>query len=86
MATTIRNTNIYSVSFLGRGHWKVIVTQIHFKRSNGLYSSQTIWEKITTNSMAIDDYNSEDNTRRQRGYNVLLRETKMFGTRRIEKF
>ena len=84
--TRAKNIRIYSIDFLGKGHHKVIVEQTHYGRKfpYGI-TSFTYWERITTNTMAICDYQSSMPMRYRRGFEALVREAKMFGKKSVEK-
>lgn len=85
--TRAKNIRIYSIDFLGNGHHKVIVEQTHYGRKfpYGI-TSFTYWERITTNTMAICDYQSSMPMRYRRGFEALVREAKMFGNKSVKKF
>ena len=51
------------VIFTGYGHWRVITN--HYNK---------IIDAVTTNSRAVDDYNSDEEKRKNRGYKALRQE------------
>lgn len=64
----------------GAGHWHVVVEQEYWSRKGAArVTSIKRWEHTTTNSMAVDDYHSEDCARSRRGERALLRQAKWFG-------
>jgi hypothetical protein len=87
MAKELQNTRIKNIHCTGRGHWRIIVEQEHWMRKYpfGL-SSITLWEYTTTDSMAIDDYKSDDYQRQRNGEHRLIRQAKAYGTKIVERY
>lgn len=79
-------TYIVSITKTGSGHWRVVVERYNYSRCYPIrVTSVTRWTCITTNSMAIDDYRSDDERRVKRGEKALIRETKWRGFKELEK-
>jgi hypothetical protein len=76
----MKHTSIYSIKKLSYGHWEIVVSQNFYKRKYPFsYSSTKYWRYTTTDSMAIDDYRSDDDRRSKRGLKQLIRITKLNG-------
>lgn len=79
-------THIVSITKTGSGHWKVVAERYNYARCYPMrVTSVTRWTCLTTNSMAIDDYRSDDQRRVKRGEKALIREAKWKGFRENEK-
>jgi hypothetical protein len=85
------DTEIVSLTKVGSGHWKVVVEKTNFKRKPIYHygrnlSSVIIYTYVTTDSMAIDAYRSDDDHRIKDGEKALIRQAKWLGTKEIEKY
>lgn len=85
------DTEIVSLTKVGSGHWKVVVEKTNFKRKPIYHygrnlSSIIIYTYITTDSVSVDDYRSDDDRRQKRGEKALIRQAKWLGTKEIEKY
>jgi hypothetical protein len=85
------DTEIVSVTFVGNGHWKVVVEKTNFKRKPIYHygrnlSSIIIYTYVTTDSMSVDDYRSDDDHRQKKGEKALIRQAKWLGIKEIEKY
>lgn len=79
-------TYIVSITKTSSGHWRVIAERYNYSRRYPIrVTSVTRWTHLTTNSMAIDDYHSDDKRRVKRGEKALIREVKWKGFRENEK-
>ena len=76
-----KDTFIQSIMSAGFGHWRVIVVHYNYGRGENRFrtTSTTEWEHITTDSMAIDDFRSDDPARQKRGEKALIRQAKRYG-------
>ena len=80
-----KNIRIYSITYLGNGQHRIVVEQTHYSRNNpNSITSFTYWENVTTNKKAICDYQSLMAMRYRRGFETLVRETKMLGKKSIK--
>lgn len=69
-----------SISKTGAGHWRVVVEQTYWSRKGiTRVTSRKVWTYTTTDSMAIDDYNSDDMARERKGEASLIRQAKWWG-------
>ena len=69
------------VSKIGAGHWLVLVERDNYSR-NGAWrrlTSTTHYRYVTTDSMAVDDYQSEDDRRSRKGAKALIRQARWWG-------
>lgn len=82
-----KNTRIRHIICKGYGHWKIVVEQEHWRRKYpfGL-SSITTWTYITTDSVSIDAYRSDDDSKVKDGENCLIYQAKTWGVKEIEKY
>lgn len=85
------DTEIVSLTKVGSGHWKVVVEKTNFKRKPIYHygrnlSSIIIYTYVTTDSISVDDYRSDDDRRQKRGEKALIRQAKLWGTKEIEKY
>lgn len=79
-------THIVNITKTGAGHWKVVAERYNYSRCYPIrVTSVTRWTCTTTNSMAIDDYYSDDQRQVKRGEKALIREAKWNGFRENEK-
>lgn len=84
-------TEIIGITKVGSGHWRVIVEKTNFKKKPIYHYGRNLstiitYTYITTDSVSIDDYNSEDSRRQKRGEKALIWQTKTYGDKDITKF
>jgi hypothetical protein len=84
-------TEIVSITKVGGGHWKVVVEKTNFKRKPLYHYGRNLstiitYTYVTTDSMSIDDYNSEDSRKQKRGEKTLIWQAKTYGDKDITKF
>lgn len=79
-----KDTFIHKISKVGYGHWEVVVCHDNYGRGRNKYriTSVTMWKYVTTDSMSIDDFRSDDPVRQKRGEKALIRQAKMFGLKK----
>ena len=71
---------IRSISKTNSGMWRVVVEQIYWSRKRpARVTSRKMWRYDTTDSVSIDDYNSDDTVRSRRGELALVRQAKWWG-------
>jgi hypothetical protein len=68
---------------IGAGHWRVIVERYNYSPKTRITTSTTRWTVVTTDSMSIDDYKSEDEKRYKRGEKRLIWQAKTWGTKEL---
>lgn len=85
------DTEIISVTKVGSGHWKVIVEKTNFKRKPLYHYGRNLstiitYTYVTTDSISIDDYKSEDDRRQRKGEKALIWQAKNYGDKDVTKF
>lgn len=80
------STSLVSVRKCGSGHWDIVVEREYYSRKNGVLTSVTYWRYTTTDSMSVDDYNSEDSRRCCKGERALIRQAKWWGVKENVKY
>lgn len=81
-----KNTRIVTISKTGAGHWYIEVEKDNYSPSSHRLTSITTWSYITTDSMAIDDYRSDDDQRVKEGEARLIWAAKTWGTKEINHY
>lgn len=69
----------------GHGHWRVVVERYNFSPKDRRITSFTKWTVVTTDSMSIDDYKSNDDKRCIRGERNLIWQAKTRGIKEVVK-
>lgn len=81
------DTRITELTLIGSGHWRVVVEKENYSRKFPIrVTSITRWKYITTDTISVDDYRSDDYKRVNRGEKALIRQAKWWGDKSIEKY